>query len=149
MPFKVRAEDAHSSLRNLVYNIWSQGNCESHVDIIRMLGAIDFFLPYFPLEASNLRDLFAKRLHTQAEQLQGSDTANLTWSPPVIDFLLSKVQQLACAHNFSLTVVDNYCCQSLTKRQVQHIMLLGVGIMPVSAYMQNSLRLSRISMVSG
>ncbi len=78
-----------------MYNIWSQGNCESHVDIIRMLGAIDFFLPYFPLEASNLQDLFAKRLYDQAEQLQGSDAANLTWSPPVIDFLLSKVQQLA------------------------------------------------------
>jgi len=67
-----------------------------------MLGAIDFFLPYFPLEASNLQDLFAKRLHDQAEQLQGSDAANLTWSPPVIDFLLSKVQQLACPHSFSL-----------------------------------------------
>ncbi|DBA91747.1 hypothetical protein WJX77_012496 [Trebouxia sp. C0004] len=88
---QVRAEDAHSSLRNLVYNIWSQGNCESHVDIIRMLGAIDFFLPYFPLEASNLRDMFTKRLHKQAEQLQGSDATNLTWSPSVIDFLLSKV----------------------------------------------------------
>ena len=74
-----------------MYSIWSQGNCESHVDIIKMLGAIDFFLPYFPLEASNIRDLFVKRLQDQAHQLRRSDNINLTWSAFVVDFLLSKV----------------------------------------------------------
>lgn len=89
---QVTPEDAHNSLRNLVYNIWSQGNCENHVDIIRMLGSIDFFLPYFPLEAANIHDLFGQRLKDQAEKLHSSDAASLTWSAAVLDFLLSKVR---------------------------------------------------------
>ena len=59
--------------------------------MIRMLGNIDFFLPYFPLDASNLRDLFAKHLGDQAEKLQQSDAANLTWAGSVLVFLRSKV----------------------------------------------------------
>ncbi|KAL3137739.1 hypothetical protein ABBQ38_005003 [Trebouxia sp. C0009 RCD-2024] len=88
---KVTAEEAHNGLRNLVYDIWSQGNCESHVDIIRMLGAIDFFLPFFPLEASNIQELFTKRLAEQSAVLVRADAANLTWSVEVMDFLISKV----------------------------------------------------------
>ena len=88
---QVTAEQAHNGLRNLVYNIWSQSNCEGHVDIIRMLGSIDFFLPYFPLESSHIRELFTKRLVAQNAALLRSDAANLTWSEDVIDFLMSKV----------------------------------------------------------
>lgn len=92
---QVTAEEAHNGLRNLVYDIWSQGNCESHVDIIRMLGAIDFFLPFFPLEASNIQQLFTKRLAEQSTALLRSDAANLTWSAEVMDFLISKVRTQA------------------------------------------------------
>lgn len=74
-----------------MYNIWSQGNCEGHVDIIRMLGSIDFFLPYFPLEGSNIRELFINRLVDQSAAVLRSDAANLTWSNDVTDFLMSKV----------------------------------------------------------
>lgn len=74
-----------------MYNIWSQGNCEGHVDIIRMLGSIDFFLPYFPLEGSNIRELFTKRLVDQSAAVLGSDATNLTWSDDVTDLLMSKV----------------------------------------------------------
>lgn len=63
-----------------------------------MLGAVDFFLPYFPLEASNLQDLFAKHLTDQAEKLQRSDAANMTWSSTVIGFLLSKVCLIPTSH---------------------------------------------------
>ena len=58
-----------------------------------MLGAIDFFLPYFPLEGVNIHDLFSKRLDNQAEKLLKSDAANLTWSIAVVDFLLTKVSR--------------------------------------------------------
>lgn len=88
---QVTAEQAHNDLRNLVYNIWSQGNCEGHVDIIRMLGSIDFFLPYFPLEGCNIRELFINRLADQSTAVLRSDAANLTWSNDVTDFLMSKV----------------------------------------------------------
>ena len=88
---QVTAEQAHNGLRNLVYSIWSQGNCEGHVDIIRMLGSIDFFLPYFPLEGSNIRELFTKRLVDQSAAVLTSDAANLSWSDDVTDFLMSKV----------------------------------------------------------
>lgn len=56
-----------------------------------MLGAIDFFLPYFPLEASNIQELFTKRLTEQTAALLRSDATNLTWSVEVTDFLISKV----------------------------------------------------------
>ena len=88
---QVTAEQAHSGLRNLVYDIWSQGHCEEHVDIIRMLGSIDFFLPYFPLEGSNIRELFVNRLVDQRAAVLRSDAANVTWSNDVTDFLMSKV----------------------------------------------------------
>ena len=91
MRVQVTAEDAHNGLRNLVYNIWSQGNCEGHVDIIRMLGSIDFFLPYFPLDRSNIQDLFEQRLVDQSDAVLRNDAANLTWTTEVIPFLLSKV----------------------------------------------------------
>lgn len=56
-----------------------------------MLGAIDFFLPFFPLEASNIQELFTKRLAEQSAVLVRADAANLTWSVEVMDFLISKV----------------------------------------------------------
>ena len=56
-----------------------------------MLGSIDFFLPYFPLESSNIQELFTKRLVDQSAALLRSDAANLTWSEDVTDFLMSKV----------------------------------------------------------
>ena len=74
-----------------MYDIWSQGNCESQLDIIKMLGSIDFFLPYFPLEGSNIRELFTKRLVDQSAAVLSGDAANLTWSDGVMDFLMSKV----------------------------------------------------------
>ena len=78
-----------------MYNIWSQGDCEGHVDIMRMLGSIDFFLPYFPLEGSNIHDLFMMRLADQSAAVLRSDAINLTWSAEVVNFLLSKVQSRA------------------------------------------------------
>ena len=82
-----------------MYDVWSQANCESHVDLIKMLGAVDFFLPYFPLEASNLRELFTKRLEDLAQQLHRREQLTLTWPTSVVEFLLSKVrlQRLICS----------------------------------------------------
>lgn len=96
---KVTKEAAHNSLRNLVYEVWSQAKCESHVDLIKMLGAVDFFLPYFPLEASNLRELFTKRLEDLAQQLHRRELLTLTWPTPVVEFLLSKVDFGDCKPN--------------------------------------------------
>lgn len=95
---QVTAEEAHNGLRNLVYNIWSQGNCEGHLDIIKMLGSIDFFLPYFPLEGSNIRDLFDQRLVDYSATLLSNEAANLTWSAEVVDFLLNKVRATHAHH---------------------------------------------------
>lgn len=66
-----------------------------------MLSAIDFFLPFFPLEASNIQELFTKRLAEQSAALVRNDAANLTWSAEVMDFLLSKVWTQA---DLSLTI---------------------------------------------
>lgn len=105
-----------------------------------MLGAIDFFLPYFPLEASNLQDLFAKRLHNQAEQLQGSDAANLTWSPAVVEFLLSKVQQLACPYCFSIqlwiiTIVNHSPMAGAAHNTAWHGQYASISIHAVLSYL--------------
>ena len=56
-----------------------------------MLGSIDFFLPYFPLEGSNIRELFTKRLVDQSAAVLNGNAAILTWSDDVTDFLMSKV----------------------------------------------------------
>ena len=109
---QVTPEQAHNTLRNLVYNAWSRTDCESHVDIIKMLGAVDFFLPYFPLGRDSIHSLFEKQLQKQADRLQASHVVELTWDQQVVKFLVSKVSEpphsdhcLTCTYTCMTTTV--------------------------------------------
>lgn len=66
------------------------------MDIIKLLGAIDFFLPYFPLGGDSIRSLFEKQLEKQADRLLASHAVKLGWDPQVVDFLMSKVTHTFC-----------------------------------------------------
>ena len=46
---QVDAEQATKVLKDLVFSLWAQGQCEDYTDTRKMLGLISFFLPYFPL----------------------------------------------------------------------------------------------------
>ena len=65
------------------------------MDIIKLLGAVDFFLPYFPLGQDSMRSLFQRKLANQAARLLDSHAVSMSWSPDVVDFLLSKVGALS------------------------------------------------------
>lgn len=43
-------EDAERMLKELVYNHWRTDGCEGYDDTLRFTSAIDFFIPYFPLQ---------------------------------------------------------------------------------------------------
>ena len=45
---------ASKVLKDLVFSLWTQGDCEDYTDTRKMLGLISFFLPYFPLRYMRL-----------------------------------------------------------------------------------------------
>lgn len=88
---KISAEEAQRVLKDLIFQTWAAGDCESHADTLKMVGMIDFFLPYLPLEAGHMRRLFHMRLRDEARALRGRHRCRLTWGPAELDFLVSKV----------------------------------------------------------
>ena len=88
-------EQAHNTLKNLVYSAWQKSACEAHMDDVKILGAVDFFLPYFPLGADSLQSLFEKNLGKEADRLRKVvPPIKLSWDKDVVEFLLSKVTHL-------------------------------------------------------
>lgn len=54
-PLQISAEEADSRLRGVVFEAWRRSGCESYEDTLAFSAAIDFFLPYFPLQREQAR----------------------------------------------------------------------------------------------
>jgi hypothetical protein len=94
---KISPEKAQKELKDLVFERWQKQGCEERTDTIKVVGLVDFFLPFFPLERKHVRELFELRLKEKADavqkQLKRTNTKfpALLWESAVVDFLSSKV----------------------------------------------------------
>ena len=88
----ISAEQAQRVLKDLIFERWTRQACEDRTDTLKMVGLIDIFLPFFPLEAAHLRELFVRRLAERGEALEAAGLGRLSWEPAVIDHLLALVE---------------------------------------------------------
>jgi len=96
---KISPEKAQKQLKDLVFERWQKQGCEERTDTIKMVGLVDFFLPFFPLERKHVQELFELRLREKAAAVQkqlkrrSSNRENLVlvWDSAVVEFLTSKV----------------------------------------------------------
>ena len=78
----------------MVFERWAAAGCEDHADTLKMVGLIDFFLPFFPLERAHVRAAFNLRLKQRAAALWDAEGVELKWSDAVIAFLTERVRVL-------------------------------------------------------
>lgn len=72
-------EDAERMLKELVYNHWRKDGCEGYDDTLRFTSAIDFFIPFFPLQKPQVHILHPGRwVSFQA----GAPFLDRTWQQP-------------------------------------------------------------------
>ncbi|KAL6766902.1 hypothetical protein ACKKBG_A37835 [Auxenochlorella protothecoides x Auxenochlorella symbiontica] len=89
---EVTAEQAQRVLKDLIFERWERQACEDRTDTLKMVGLVDIFLPFFPLEASHLRALFEARLERRSQALAQAGVGRLMWDAAVLDFLISHVE---------------------------------------------------------
>lgn len=88
----IKAEHAQSTLKNLVFRRWLEEGCEDRTDTLKMVGLVDFFLPFFPLGRDELIKVVDLRLNEKIDgATKGGTRGRLRWSPEVADFLLENV----------------------------------------------------------
>jgi DNA polymerase III delta prime subunit len=98
---KISPEKAQKELKDLVFERWRKQGCEERTDTMKMVGLVDFFLPFFPLERKHIKELFELRLQEKAAAVQkqlklsasssSSSTPLIKWDAAVVDFLTGKV----------------------------------------------------------
>lgn len=96
----IAPEHAQRHLKDLVFSRWQGQGCEQRTDTLKMVGLVDFFLPFFPLERQHVEQLFELRLQEKAATVakdvcggSGGDACRvgLTWDASVVKFLTDKV----------------------------------------------------------
>ena len=91
---QISAEEAQKVLKDLVFSMWTSDECEERTDTLKMLALVDFFLPFLPLERPHIEQLFEMRLQDRRRALIAEKlTADLTWTPEVVQFLADRVRQ--------------------------------------------------------
>ena len=98
---KISPEKAQKQLKDLVFERWQKQGCEDRTDTMKMVGLVDFFLPFFPLERTHVHELFELRLREKVDavetQLKRSSSnkenseKKIIWDEKVLEFLTSKV----------------------------------------------------------
>ena len=90
---KISPERAQKELKDLVFDRWKKEGCEDRTDTLKMIGLVDFFLPFFPLERKHVVQLFELRIK---EKLTTAELQKWGWriwvDPGVANFLTDKVE---------------------------------------------------------
>lgn len=81
-------ERAQRELKDIVFERWRLQGCEEYTDTMKMVGLVDFFLPFFPLERPNVKELFERRL---VEKIATEAPGLVDWDPSAVEFLVDKV----------------------------------------------------------
>jgi hypothetical protein len=99
----VTAEAADKALRDMVIEYWQKQGCESADDTLKMASLVEWFIPYFPLQRSPVRQVFQHRLLQLGAKLAVEKHITLSWESALLDFLVGKV---------FLVPLPGNCCQS-------------------------------------
>lgn len=91
LPFQIAPEEAQRLLKDNVFSRWSSEQCEDRTDTLKMVGLVDFFLPFFPMERRHVGEILQMRLKERRLALQKEHNARLSWRPDVVPFLSDKV----------------------------------------------------------
>lgn len=83
---QITPEAAERALKDLVHEKWAREGCEDHSDTLKLIGLVNFFLPFFPLERRHLLTLFQKQLARRAP--------DISVSQEVFEFLADKVSHV-------------------------------------------------------
>ncbi|MEW5297527.1 MAG: hypothetical protein WDW36_000732 [Sanguina aurantia] len=89
---KISMEDAERMLKELVYNHWRKDGCEGYDDTLRFTSAIDFFIPFFPLQKPQIEKLMVQELKAYATSLREHKKVAMVWDKDVLDFLVRQVE---------------------------------------------------------
>lgn len=89
---RISPELAQRTLKDLVFERWKAQGCEERDDTIKMVGIVNYFLPFFPLEKQHIEKLFGMRLVAKSEELAARRLGAVAWAPSVVDFLTAKVE---------------------------------------------------------
>ena len=102
-------------LKDLMFSTWSNDDCESAADIVKLLSLVDFYLPFFPLERNHITTLFNLRLELRQKELLTAGYGMLTWNRSVVDFLVSKVCFTALHQMFFLKYLARHLWTQVQK----------------------------------
>lgn len=88
----ISAEHAQRTLKDLVFQRWLEEGCEDRTDTLKMVGLVDFFLPFFPLQKKDLEQIVEIRLGEKLEEtVRGQRAGPFIWGPEIAKFILEKV----------------------------------------------------------
>ena len=81
------------SLRDLVFQRWLEGECEERSDTHKAVGAVDMFVPFFPLTRSAVARVIESHMRERASmRTSNGEMRTMTWQPDVVDFLVGEVE---------------------------------------------------------
>jgi ATP-dependent Clp protease ATP-binding subunit ClpA len=90
-PSRLQPEELQRMLKDIVFEKWSQQNCEEDSDTLKMVGLIRFFVPFFPLKKYHLEKLLEMKLRQRANDLVTLGAGELTWDSSVVGFLIDRI----------------------------------------------------------
>lgn len=89
---QISPERAQKQLKDLVFERWKKEGCEDRTATLKMVGLVDFFLPFFPLERKHVIELFELRLREKLTAAEVQRLGRIEVDPGVADFLTDKVE---------------------------------------------------------
>lgn len=89
---KIKPEQVQHMLKDIVFEQWYSEGCEDRIDTLKMVGHVDHFLPFFPLEKEHIKSIFELRLRKRSDELREQKLGALHWDESITDFLAGKVQ---------------------------------------------------------
>ena len=90
---QLNPESVQRKLKGIVSKKWEATGCHDFASLWKMVGMVDFFLPFLPLERSHVQRLLEIRLDAFAADLLQNQLVELTWAPDIITFLCDRVRQ--------------------------------------------------------
>lgn len=89
---RIRLDDAQRALKDMIFKIWRQQECEAFSDSQKLLRTIDLFLPFYPLEREHIEKLFELKLEQFSNESKRAVGRGLIYDESLIDFLVNRVE---------------------------------------------------------
>jgi len=89
---KIQLDDAQRALKDMIFKIWRQQDCEAFSDSQKLLRTIDLFLPFYPLEKEHIKKLFEMKLEQFSDEASRTIGQPLTYNASLLGFLVQRVE---------------------------------------------------------